>query len=1074
MWKRLICGMSLVLAMGLAVGTARAGVSFADPAGGWTYIYTGDKCLTPFAACLDGTWNHNDAAAGGSDAWDGSAPGQMGAAGAPPAPGGAGIFKDGDISFLRIQDCGDPRSAPGGGWADPGNRKLTFTHDISSEVAKPTTILDDGVTLSFRARIPTTPPLDPLYPANGGPLPWVTSGYNIHDDGYGAFGIKQGASGLGIVCFSLAMDTDEGTITGNGLTMNKRNGTAVSADVDSYDAAGTENTLTGFDPTKWHEFWIQIVKDTSGGGTHKVTIWMDGDVATPKTFHVTAGTKSEGSWSGYLAMSLGRTAIPGSQDVDFFAYKAGLHAPASARDPALAWDPSPGDKKTDVLVDTILSWKPSDSATKHDVYLGTDADAVAKATVANPMGVLVGQGQSGTTHEPANRLQYGTTYYWRIDEVGAPPTSTVSKGGVWSFTTEPYALPLKNVTATASGSQPGMGPENTVNGSGLNASDQHGTEANTMWLSTIAQPIWIQFTLDKAYKLHEMKVWNSNQMIESIVGFGAKSVKVEYSADGNTWTEVPGVPEFARATGLADYTANTTVRLGGAFAKHVKLTINSQWGLATQCGLSEVRFSYVPVQASQPAPAAGATGVGLDAVLSWRPGHEAASHKVTLSTDKQAVTDGTAPVSTVAKPRYEPASLQYGTTYYWKVSEVNEATTPSAWDSDVWSFTTKEYTTIEDFESYTDDEGSRIYQTWIDGMGPDAKTPGNGSGAVVGNDPAPFAERTIVHGGAQSMPLEYNNVKTPYYSETDRTWTAAQNWTLNGADTLALYFRGRAVSFLEKSAGNIVMGGGGTDIWNTADQFRFAGKRLTGNGTIVAKVESLVNTDPWAKAGVMIRESMAPGSRYAIVLASPGNGVHFQARMMTDVAAVSDNTAPAASTAEQNALRVPVWLKLERTGNSFSGFYSTDGVKWTTITWSPQTINMLASPVYIGLAVTSHTAAAQTTAEFSNVSMTGGVTGAWESQAIGVAQPSNAPGQLYVVVQDSAGKSKVVNHPDPAATTAVSWQEWRIPLSEFTSAGVKMTAVKKMVIGVGDRASPKPGGAGRLYIDDIGFGRPAK
>ena len=77
MCRRLVCGMLVVLAMGWAVGAARAGVSFGDPTGGWTYIYTGDQCLTPFAACLDGTWNHYDAASGGSDAWDGSAPGQM-------------------------------------------------------------------------------------------------------------------------------------------------------------------------------------------------------------------------------------------------------------------------------------------------------------------------------------------------------------------------------------------------------------------------------------------------------------------------------------------------------------------------------------------------------------------------------------------------------------------------------------------------------------------------------------------------------------------------------------------------------------------------------------------------------------------------------------------------------------------------------------------------------------------------------------------------------------------------------------------------------------------------------------
>jgi regulation of enolase protein 1 (concanavalin A-like superfamily) len=275
-----------------------------------------------------------------------------------------------------------------------------------------------------------------------------------------------------------------------------------------------------------------------------------------------------------------------------------------------------------------------------------------------------------------------------------------------------------------------------------------------------------------------------------------------------------------------------------------------------------------------------------------------------------------------------------------------------------------------------------------------------------------------------------------------------------------------------EAAGKITMSGGGTDIWNNADQFRFACKPLAGDATIVAKIESVGNSDPWAKAGVMVRESLDPGSRFAIVLAAPGNGVHFQGRLMTGSSAVSDNTAPAASTPEQNALRAPVWVKLERKGSTFNGFYSADGVKWTTITWSPQTINM-AGPVYIGLAVTSHNANVATTAVFSGVATTGNVTGSWNVQAIGVAQPANEAAPLYVTVQDSAGKSRMIVHPDPAATTLATWQAWRIPLSDLSAGGVKLTAVKKLVLGVGDRSNPKSDGAGKLLIDDIGVGHPA-
>ena len=125
--------------------------------------------------------------------------------------------------------------------------------------------------------------------------------------------------------------------------------------------------------------------------------------------------------------------------------------------------------------------------------------------------------------------------------------------------------------------------------------DLHGTDGTTMWLSAGAQPNWIQYQFDKVYKLNDLKVWNSNQLIEGFLGFGAKKVTIEYSADGTTWTALDNVPEFARATGMAGYAANTTVNLGGVMAKFVKLTINSNWGgVAPQTGLSEVRFSYCP------------------------------------------------------------------------------------------------------------------------------------------------------------------------------------------------------------------------------------------------------------------------------------------------------------------------------------------------------------------------------------------------------------------------------------------------------------------------------------------------
>jgi len=735
----------------------------------------------------------------------------------------------------------------------------------------------------------------------------------------------------------------------------------------------------------------------------------------------------------------------------------GLMGPA-----AKVSDPKPAHAQTDAAQDIVLSWTPGIAGATHDVYFGTVSQSVSGASRTNPQGVLAGQNISGNEYDPAGLLEFGQTYYWRVDEVNGV-SLTISKGDVWSFTVEPYTYPIQNVTATASGSQSGMGPEKTIDGSGLNASDQHSIDSLSMWLSAGVSPSWIQYQFDQVYKLSELWVWNSNQAVENLTGFGARNVTVEYSVDGIAWNALAGVAEFAKAPGLATYTHGTVVRFGGAFAKYVRLTMNNSWGGGPQAGLSEVRFSYVPVQARQPQPATGAAGVDLKGALSWRAGREAVSHEVYLSGNKDAVVTGTAPAVTLTDHSYSPASLLFGTTYYWKVNEVNEAATPKSWEGDIWSFTTEEYAVVEDFESYKDTEGSLLYETWIDGLT-------NGTGAVAGYMTAAngtFGETAIVHGGKQSMPMEYNNVEAPYYSETERTFSPAQDWTIRGADTLTLYFRGHPVRFAQTASDAITMSAAGTDIWNTTDEFRFASKRLSGNGTILVKVNSVENTNAWVKAGVMIRESLDEGSRFAAVYATPGNGVHFQARAMTAGAALSDSTV---STTEQTSLKAPAWIKLERSGSSFNGFYSTDGAKWTAMSWNPQTVNMTGN-VYVGLALSSHVVGVPATAEFAAIATTGGVTGTWQVADIGVTHPGNDPSPLYVAVQDSAGKVKVVSYPDSAATASASWRPWRIALSDL--GGVNLTAVRKLSIGVGDRTSPKAGGTGMLYIDDILVGHPA-
>jgi hypothetical protein len=257
-----------------------------------------------------------------------------------------------------------------------------------------------------------------------------------------------------------------------------------------------------------------------------------------------------------------------------------------------ATNPIPADGATDVPRDATLNWTAVEYPCTHDVYFGATRADVNNATRTKANGVLVGQGQADTTFDPAGVFAYGQTYYWRIDEVNQSPDGTVSKGSIWSFTAEPYGYPVKPVSATVSSAQANMGPEKTIDGSGLTG-DLHGTEGTTMWLSSGTQPNWIQYQFDKVYKLNDLQVWNSNALIEAVLGFGAKNVTVETSTDGTTWTTLANVPEFARAPGIAGYAANTTVSLGGVLAQYVKLTINGTWGGMGVTGLSEVRFSYV-------------------------------------------------------------------------------------------------------------------------------------------------------------------------------------------------------------------------------------------------------------------------------------------------------------------------------------------------------------------------------------------------------------------------------------------------------------------------------------------------
>ena len=156
------------------------------------------------------------------------------------------------------------------------------------------------------------------------------------------------------------------------------------------------------------------------------------------------------------------------------------------------------------------------------------------------------------------------------------------------------------------------------------------------------------------------------------------------------------------------------------------------------------------------------------------------------------------------------------------------------------------------------------------------------------------------------------------------------------------------------SSGVFTVNGGGADIWGTSDQFNYVSQPLTGDGSIVARVTSQSNTDPWAKAGVMIKQSTTGGSIYALLGVTPGNGIQFEYGYNASVGGGS-YTFPNA------------WVKLTRSGSTITAYSSADGTTWTEV---GATTVSLTNPVTIGLFNCAHNGSALNTATFDNVSVT--------------------------------------------------------------------------------------------------------
>ncbi|MHC4756661.1 MAG: hypothetical protein ACYTBP_16130, partial [Planctomycetota bacterium] len=348
--------------------------------------------------------------------------------------------------------------------------------------------------------------------------------------------------------------------------------------------------------------------------------------------------------------------------------------------------------------------------------------------IGNQTGTFIVAGFPGFSYPDG--LVPGTTYYWRIDEVNDTEPNSPWKGDVWSF-----SIPPKTAYAPD--------PADTAESVEL--------DADLSWTA----------------------------------GFGAKLHTVYF---GDNFDDVSnaagGLPQ-----GAATYSPGP-----------LELSKTYYWRV-DEFDVAETHkgdvWSFTTVGAvGSPSPAKGAVDVVQQPILTWTPGVYADSHQVYLGTDKDAVknADMSSPeykaTGNLGFESYDAGNLEWNTTYYWRIDEVNNANANSPWKGNIWSFTTASFLIVDDFESYNDLEpddpnSNRIFNAWIDGFDNPAI-----NGSVVGYANPPFAEQTIVHGGLQSMPMSYDN--SVGKSEATSVLTSMRDWTVNGINTLTIWFRGSA------------------------------------------------------------------------------------------------------------------------------------------------------------------------------------------------------------------------------------------------------------------------------------------
>ncbi len=445
--------------------------------------------------------------------------------------------------------------------------------------------------------------------------------------------------------------------------------------------------------------------------------------------------------------------------------------------PLSAWQPSPPDGMRYVDPDQNLSWNTGLGSIFGTVFVGKSFDEVNNALAGGMM-------TAEPKFEPGT-LALDTTYYWRVDQF-AFTTGKTTKGPVWSFTTRGAGGGAKAAYFKGmelSGDPVLTATEGTIDHSWGDAVVAGGLsdQVSARWTANLEAPFTETFSIITSTD-DGVRLWFDGRLVI------------------DNWTDHGTTNDVAKVNLIAGQIYHIRMEWyengGGAVARLLWQSPTLAQQVIPQGWLQ------LPLYATGPSPANAEPHAVQDAVLQWIAGEEATDHEVYFGTDATTVANADSTTADIYRGRqkadktsFDPGELEWGKTYYWRVDEINASNPASPWKGKVWSFTVADFLIVEDFESYTDQTGEEIFLTWIDGFSDGS------NGSTIGYMTATkgtFAETAIVHGGAQSMPVDYNNTKSPFYSEAEREFSAPQNWTDNGVDSLSLYFRGRAQNGKEK------------------------------------------------------------------------------------------------------------------------------------------------------------------------------------------------------------------------------------------------------------------------------------